>query len=205
MRIAVDLDGVCYEWERTVRYMLREYRGTQTVGPSQHWDDIQQQVSYGDWQWLWSEGVRLGLFRYGHMWKGARRGLQALHDRGHDLVVVTHRPESAVVDTAEWVAYHFRDIPLRGLNILSSGQPKTSVGWDLLVDDKPSNVREAHRAGREAILFDQPWNQETVAGYRARGWKDVVEWIDEIDSPEGRRIAKLRLWLEDSSTTFPTP
>jgi len=36
VKIAIDLDGVCYEWDRTARYMLREYRNLSHVPVLQH-------------------------------------------------------------------------------------------------------------------------------------------------------------------------
>lgn len=180
MRIAVDLDGVVYEFQRTFRYMMREYRGIEMPPVEEFWFAWDSQKQYGteeDHAWMWSEGVAQGLFRYGHMWQGARIGLQALHDAGHELLVVTHRPESAVTDTLDWVAYHFRDIPLVGCDILSGGQPKTSVKWDAIVDDKPENVVEALASNRRGLLFNQPWNQKyhIVASERVYGWKGVVD------------------------------
>mgnify|MGYP001587805304 CR=1 FL=1 len=88
MRIAVDMDGVCYEWERTARYMLREYRDVVTP-ESTAWDSIKDDIPREDWKWLWTWGVQQGLFRYGHMVTGARIGLQELVSQGHALAIVS--------------------------------------------------------------------------------------------------------------------
>jgi 5'(3')-deoxyribonucleotidase len=175
-RIAVDLDGVCYEWDRTARYMLREYRGcAQLSKESASWNDLRDSVSKDDWDWLWTGGVKRGLFRYGHMVTGARLGLETLVRMRHKIIVVSHRPESAVSDTLEWAGLYFKGIPLSGFHIMSSRHSKTTVSWDLLIDDKPENIEDAVEADRTGYLFDRPWNQGSTAGTRVFGWTDVVK------------------------------
>ena len=74
----MDLDGVCYEFQRTYRYMLREYRGVDMPPVEEFWTHWDAQKAYGtpaDHDWMWSGGVKKGLFRYGHMVTGARKGL----------------------------------------------------------------------------------------------------------------------------------
>lgn len=183
MRIAVDLDGVVYEWQRTWCYMLREFRGVDTPRPIDNWwlawDSNKNFGTPEDHDWMWTEGVRLGLFRYGHMVKGARVGLQALHDAGHRLEVVTHRPEQAISDTLDWVSLYFKDIPLSGLTILSDGEPKSQSKADILIDDKLQNCEEWINSGRVAMVFSRPYNQGYMLDHpqliRAHDWKDVVE------------------------------
>ncbi len=187
MRLAIDLDEVVYSWDRTAHYMLREYRGynrTTLPGQSPSWTYIPDTISKFDWQWLWTEGVKLGLFRYGHMVTGARIGLQHLRDAGHEIVVVTHRPEQATSDTLDWVGHYFKDIPLAGLHILSDEAPKSTVKADLLIDDKMESCLEWRGTTREpAILFDHPWNRgsEEAGILRARDWKHVIEIVEMFD------------------------
>lgn len=184
MRIAIDLDGVCYEFERTARYMLREYRGCGGLETaSTEWDWIKRQVGADDWKWLWSEGVKLGLFRYGHMVKGCRIGLQEL-TRKHKIEIVTHRPRRAVTDTMDWVSLFFRDIPLDGFHMLSDGEPKSVIACDILIDDKPENLAEWASHGRTGIILTQPWNWRYRMGrvHRAAGWKGVSEIVGSLQS-----------------------
>ena len=178
MRIAVDLDGVCYEFDRTARYMLREYRGVKVEGVTDKWDYLKDHCSRDDWRWLWSEGVTKGLFRYGHMVAGARIGLEQLVADGHSLKVVTHRPASATPDTVQWLALYFNGLSYT-FNMLSDGESKTSVEWDLLVDDKPENITDALDAGRRAIMYAQPWNDDNPYA-SARDWKEVTACVRSL-------------------------
>lgn len=181
MRVALDIDGVLYHWSRTARYMLRTYRGLDIQGEAQSWDwNVTEGVSKADWHWLWTEGIDLGLFRYGHVMKDAIVGVRQLQDLGLSLIVVTHRPARAVKDTIAWLNYV--NFPLDGVHILTGGQPKTSVEWDLLVDDKPTNVEHALGKARMGLLFDQPWNQSAryMRAYGWLGYDGVVKNIERI-------------------------
>lgn len=189
MRIAVDLDGVVYEWQRTARYMLNTYRNAKLPPVSEFWftwDAPKDRLPREDWRWLWDEGVKLGLFRYGHMTTGARVGMQELVRQGHKLSIATSRPSHAVNDTVDWVSLYFKDIPLEGIHILSQSQPKSVVDADILIDDRPENIIEWERAGRHGIVYDRPWNQDCVALWRATSWKAVTYIVEAIaDGREG--------------------
>lgn len=188
--IAIDLDGVCYEWDRTAKYMLRTYRHLDSdpsmSAPTTSWNYIKDNVTVEDYAWLWEEGVELGLFRYGHVVKDAIVSLNNLHEAGHKLMAVTHRPTAAVKDTLAWLTY--LNLEWDQVHILSYGQPKSSVKGDCLIDDKPANVIEWAMAGREAILYDRTWNKDELKEdgrsvprvQRAYGWMGVMHAIDDL-------------------------
>ena len=184
--VALDLDGPCYEFHRTVRYMLNHYRGTNLP----RWEEVftewwpnPEYISKDDWHWVWDKGIKKGLFRYGHMVKDTRVALEALVDLGYDLCIVTHRPEQAVRDTEDWVDLFFKDIPLIGEFYFTQGESKTLVEADILIDDKLENVEDWSEVGRTAILWDAPYNRsaEYLHGpgtvLRAKGWAEVVELL----------------------------
>lgn len=188
MKLAIDCDGVMYEWSKTARYMLRTYRGYDKNGPlgkeSTYWNYIQDNVDDVDWKWLWSEGVDLGLFRYGHVVTGAIEGMHTLAQEGHKLSVVTHRPASAVNDTLEFLSYLAGDLwKWDGVHIFTNMETKTTVQADILVDDKPENLAEWAETGRTALRFVRPWNMMVERSLihsnikRADGWEGVVEYV----------------------------
>jgi 5'(3')-deoxyribonucleotidase len=179
--IALDVDGVCYSFDSCARYLLRTERGYKNlIYPSTDWDYIERMVEPRDWEWLWTEGVSLGLFRYGHVVTGAIEGVRKLRRLG-DVVFVTHRPTVAVQDTLDWLSYA-RFEPA-GVHILSENQPKTSVPADVYIDDRRENLAAVmlSGSGADAVCFDQPHNQGNIPGdnqprfWRAIGWPRVVE------------------------------
>jgi 5'(3')-deoxyribonucleotidase len=180
MIVAVDLDGVLYEFDKTARYMLRlnypQFAEALSI-ETMHWDYIKSVVSEYAWNWLWTEGVKEGLFRYGHVVKDGIVGVNLLAEN-HEVHIVTHRPKHAVRDTLKWLV--FTEIPISGLHILSDEEEKTTVSFDLLVDDKASNISAALAAGRLACLFERAWNQGHYTLPSAKGWlgpRGVVDFV----------------------------
>ena len=177
MRVALDCDEVLYSWERTSRYLLRnvyagDCEGYDLTEPFSQWF-IPSMIGGRAYDWLFDQGVQLGLFRHGHVITGAMLGVRALKAAGHELVVVTHRPENGVRDTLAWIDFHFgaeEVYPFSGLSILSNGEPKTDVPFDILVDDSPKNCDDALKAGRGALLFGAAWN-----GWDGEDWESLVE------------------------------
>lgn len=188
MRIGVDIDGVLYQWTKTARFLLREvlpnspYTKDGPLGQEcDSWNHIKQNVKPEHYRWLWKEGVELGLFRHGDVVAGSVVGMRELA-KDHDLIVITHRPKSAVNDTLAWLA--FQQWKLAGVHILTEQQPKSSVrDCDIYVDDKPENVDDLwlNTDAQLVCLFDQPWNQSYKDGavMRVKNWPELIERINE--------------------------
>lgn len=180
MRIGLDIDGVMYKWDKTARYMLREvlpnspYKQLLTV-ESKGWDWIKENVAPEHWKWLWNEGVRLGLFRYGHLYPGTIQAVRRLAEIG-EVVLITHRPKEAVTDTLAWLG--LLNLPIAGLHLLTAGEPKSLVQptCDVYLDDKPANVEDLakHTTARTVCLMRRPWN------FHYRPWpesiREVYDW-----------------------------
>lgn len=169
-RIAVDLDGVVYDWGGTVKYLIRQHWGI-TLPDSTHWNYVEENVPPEAWRWLWTDGVELGLFRYGHHLKGSVDGLRELSRLG-DLEVVTHRPRAALQDTLRFIA-NLPDV-FAGVHFLTNSEPKSIIGCDVYLDDAPHVAEDVTAAGKRAVLFSQPWNANARGYIRANGWNDVV-------------------------------
>src|SRR5688572_5241981 len=141
MRIGLDLDGIVYNWDKTVRYMLRTMKGYPREGPlgheALHWDYIQENVKPEDWKWVWSEAIDLGLFRYGHLYTGAIEAVRNLADFA-DVVVITSRHPRATKDTLDFLAY--LKLPFREIHILGRELKSSVPVCDLYIDDGPHNA-----------------------------------------------------------------
>lgn len=192
MRIGVDLDGVAYQWSKTARYMLREilpnspYTKDGPLGTeSTHWDYISENVSRKHLNWLWKEGVELGLFRHGNMYTGTIKYVRLLAEMG-DVIAITHRPQAAVHDTLAWLAY--QKLPLSGVHILSGMQPKSTVmpRCNIYIDDKVENCNElVEETDGSVYLMDREWNQDGAPKVqpidpsvtRVFGWRDFYERV----------------------------
>jgi len=183
VRIALDLDGTIYDFQGCYRYMIAVYRGVY-MPPITEWNRWDWQEGYGkkeDHEWMWTQGVKQGLFRYGHTLKDAISGLQRLQSDGHELYVVTHRPKEAVHDTLDWLSFLQNDyLTFSGVALLSNGENKASVDADILIDDKTENLFDWNEAGRRGYLFHQPWNSKDPVPpnqWRVYNWPDAVRKI----------------------------
>ena len=190
MRIGIDLDGCAYEWDRTVRYMLRNvypnspYKNDPALlQESRSWDWVQENVNQEAWNWVWTEGVRLGLFRHGHLHPGAIEAIRELAALG-DVIAITHRPKCAVPDTLAWLAY--QQLPLSGVHLLTEGENKGLVrpGVDVFLDDKPQNIldmRDGTHGRTATFLMRRPWNEGiSVPGDEVRSWDEFVEKVRSL-------------------------
>ena len=189
LRIAVDLDGVLYDFEGACRFLLEENFGLVVPRPSTSWNFIKNycrdEGKPEAWGWLWTEGVKQGLFRYGHLLKGARRAMHALSAQGHSLVTITKRPRTAREDTLDWLGFY--RLPMDEVHVLED-RSKASVlpQCDLYLDDSLDNVEElvTRLPSASVLLWDQPWNQEPVLDWfmpgrcrRVYAWDQVLEEV----------------------------
>lgn len=183
-RIALDLDGVVYDFHGAACYMMRHnfgYTAELSRESWTSWDWMQGQVHPDHWRWLWNQGVEEGLFRHGHTLKGSIDGVRELATLG-DIAVVTSRPRSAIQDTLSWLAYN--RLPITEVHIVGSGVPKTSCGdFALAVDDAVHNGTDYTSAGVPMLLIDKPWNQgveDSPLLTRVFDWPDIVATAREV-------------------------
>lgn len=181
LRIGIDLDGVCYEWQRTVMYMLRAYRGYSREQLSDvykwtGWDWLKTQIGEEDEKWIWTEGIEKGLFRYGHLYPGTIKALNELAKIG-ELVILTHRPRAAIQDTLDWLA--FNKLPVAEVHVLFHQEAKSSImpACDIYLDDALHNVKDFERnTNGIALLWTRPWNMVTDEPFqRVTSWEQVIE------------------------------
>lgn len=193
LRIGLDLDGVVYKFTDTYRYMMNKHRGV-GMPPVEDfwygWDAADQFTTEEDREWVWTEGIRLGLFRYGHLYKGAIEGVTALAEVA-EVHVITSRPQAAVEDTLAFLAY--TRLPLAGVNILSGGEAKSSIRpeFDIYIDDGLHNIVDLmDNTEADVLVFDQPWNRNSedlgsnVEAWRVYGWEDTVAVVNFLVNQE---------------------
>lgn len=191
MRIGLDIDGVMYKWDNTARYMLRNvlpdspYKDDENLmHEATYWNYIPDHVAPEHWEWLWKDGVKLGLFRYGNLYKGTIQAVRHLATLG-DVVLITHRPAQAVTDTLAWLG--LMDLPIKGLHLLTNQEAKSGVRpyCDVYLDDKPENVEDLKRntSAKLVCLREQPWNLNIPTGKsirRVQGWATFMHLVESL-------------------------
>lgn len=176
LRFGIDVDGVLYQWDKTARYMLRTEFGYPKDGPlgqpGTYWNSMQDVVTKEHWSWLWNSGVKQGLFRYGHLYKGSIEALRELNKLG-DIVIITHRPRSAVQDTIDWLSY--MKFPVNEVHMFTNGEAKSTVKCDLYLDDKPENFDDfVNNTNGLPLLWRRPWNIQVFRSPFVETWEEVI-------------------------------
>lgn len=192
MRIGLDIDGVMYKWDNSARYMMREvlpnspYRDLPAFKEeAPYWNWLPDNVAPEHWEWLWSEGVRLGLFRYGNLYRGTVQAVRKLATLG-EVVLITHRPKQAVRDTLAWLG--MLDLPISGLHLLTNMEPKSGVKplCDVYLDDKPENVEDLflNTGGKNSCLMRRRWNNMFVpltgSQDEMHDWDDFIRHVEAL-------------------------
>lgn len=171
MRLGIDLDGVVADFNAgwITRYN-EEFGASIPLDAVRSWDGIHPLTHFTHEQdfWSWAAGNGEGsLFRFLDPYPEAVETLEVLAGMGHDIVILTQKPDWAVADTFAWLAEH--RVPTREVHILWD---KHRVPCDVYLDDAPQQLRRLAAARPEATVcrFVRPWNEPVP------GVVDITDW-----------------------------
>ena len=181
MRFASDIDGVEAVFVQSFDDHAVENFGAPSLLPvsSWHWYRGYGVPTEGLWASYWSDADRI---RSCPVEPGAVDAMRAIKAEGHDVLIVTYRPEISMEATVDWL-----DLNGFPYDEVHSVADKGTVDWDVLVDDHGPTVSDLVAAGRDVILFDQPWNEEYEHLRRARGWGEVLMLLSVRTEPSVQR------------------
>ena len=178
MRLGIDLDGVVADFNTGwIRRYNSQYGAEVPLDSVKAWDAIPSLTHFEDmgefWKWARDHDGHT-LFRHLEPYPGALDALENLTRSGHDVVVLTTKPNWAVHDTLAWLADH--RFPTREVHIL---EDKWRVDCDFYLDDAPHNLRRLlhHRPERTICRFVRPWNQPTAGAIDIKDWEDFVNTV----------------------------
>lgn len=179
LSIAVDIDGVVADFSSAANQWLSEHTKSPLI-ECDRWDWYSQ---YPDgllaWDLFWRDAVqRDGILRYLPQIEKAHCCIQYLQQRGHVVEFVTHRrPMGAIpTDTIMWFMKNGFGVP-----VVHYEYDKHSLGFDVLIDDKPMNVRKHENKEQHGFLFSQPWNRDERKLPRVDGWEHFVAEVHKLD------------------------
>jgi 5'(3')-deoxyribonucleotidase len=173
VRLGIDLDGVVADFNRGWIVQYNHQYGTELpLDAVQSWDSIPYLTHFEDMSvfWEWAQGHDgHSLFRHLETYPGALVALNSLDAEGHDIVILTTKPEWAVSDTFIWLGEN--RVKTREVHIL---EDKWRIDCDIYLDDAPHILRGlvAKRPDRTVCRFVRPWNSPI------EGVIDVADWSD---------------------------
>lgn len=179
----VDLDGVCADYTLGFRDFCAERLGVapETLPLERSWDFREWGFDQAKFEEMHAAAVTEGrILANLEPIEGAAESLWRLSDAGVWIRIVTHRlyvnwgHSAAAGDTVDWLDR--AKIPYRDLCFMGA---KRDVGADAYIDDGPHNIEALRAAGRTAIIFDQPYNQD-LGGLRASSWNQVEEIVYDL-------------------------
>lgn len=177
MRILVDIDDVLFPWFHNAHTLCEEAGITNGITPSQWECWLDYGCTMDTWLQVMEAGTLDGRLYGGDPYPGAVNALQALHDAGHSLHLVTARGFFAHGDlirahTVEWLATNA--IPHDSLTF---SKDKTFARVDVAIDDSVKNVVALEAAGVPTCLMDAPHNRKHSHRWRVTS---VVHFAQQL-------------------------
>lgn len=182
--VAVDIDGVLYEFVQVLRQWRHRTYGIpldQMPDPGIYDIEAAWGMAPGSLVADMIQGVKDGvIFWQGEAHEAGLRGIRALREAGHHIVLITSRALPGVEDlcrkaTEAWLASKGVDY-----DDLILASDKTAETWDLLIDDYEKNVRAGHAAGRHAVLLNRYWN--AAVPMQQAHWDDIPALVAAAQS-----------------------
>ena len=185
LRLAIDLDGVVADFNAGwIRLHDQEFGSGLDPAMVQTWDGLADLAGFSDMRafWAWAKGSdeRPSIFRHLDPYPGALDTLRRLRRAGHEIVIVTTKPEWAVSDTFRWLADH--EMPTREVHI---SDDKYLVDCDVYLDDSPHVLPGLleHRSDRTICRFVRPWNRPLEGALDVNDWDEFHAIVDRRSPP----------------------
>jgi 5'(3')-deoxyribonucleotidase len=188
LRLGIDLDGVVADFNRGWTSAYNDRFGAELVPEMvTTWDSPLELTHFADMRafWAWArDHDGHSVFRHLEPYPGAVETLRELNREGHDVVILTAKPNWAVHDTLEWIADH--RIPTREIHFIDA---KHTIACEVYLDDAPSQVRDlaAYRADTATVCrFVRPWNVPVDGARDVRDWHEFHLTVREVGEVPAR-------------------
>jgi len=175
MRLGIDMDGVMCDFNAGWMQLHADEFGSElrpdmVVG----WNGLHELAGFADmaqfWAWAKASDERDSIFRHLEPFPGAVETMRALADAGHEIVVLTAKPDWAIPDTLSWLGDHA--VPTREIHVRYD---KHLIDCDVYIDDSPAVLADLrrYRTDRLVCRMIQPWNRPVDGAIDVAGWDDV--------------------------------
>lgn len=185
MRLGIDLDGVVADFNRGwITRFNRDHSTSLTIDDVLEWDAPMTLTGFADidefWAWFATAGDNGGsIFADLDAYPQALDALRGLDSLGHELVVLTTKPDFAVHETLRWLAEH--RFPTREVHLL---EVKADIECDVYLDDADHNLESiaARRPDATVCRYVRPWNRHHAGVVDVEGWDDFRGVVDVLST-----------------------
>jgi 5'(3')-deoxyribonucleotidase len=181
LRLGIDLDGVVADFNTGwIERYNAEFARSLPLDAVQTWNGLHTLTHFRDDRefWRWAAGHGGGsIFRHLDTYAGALGSLEELSAGGHDIVIITSKPDWAIHDTYAWLADH--RIPTREVHII---EWKWTVPCDVYLDDAPHQLRGLVERRPDATVcrFVRPWNDPVEGAVDVRAWEEFTDMVSRL-------------------------
>ncbi|MEX2550053.1 MAG: hypothetical protein WD638_07490 [Nitriliruptoraceae bacterium] len=179
LRLGIDLDGVVADfnlgWITAYNDSFGAGLATEMVTS---WDSPLELTHFADmvafWDWARDHGGA-SVFRHLEPYPGAIDVLSSLSGAGHEIVVLTAKPDWAVHDTLGWIGDHH--LPTREIHFIDD---KHEIACDVYLDDAPEQLLSlaAQRAPTATVCrFVRPWNRLVPGTVDVHDWNEFQSLV----------------------------
>ena len=97
-----------------------------------------------------------------------------------DVSIVTARSTTSIPNVKAWL--RDRMIFYDDMVVVDYGPLKSTLDYDIFIDDSPLNAKNIARSGKLVLLYDQPWNRDIEGEgiVRVRGFKEAIVAITNL-------------------------
>lgn len=177
MKIALDVDGVLAD---IIIVWLDNYNRANKKSVSKndivHWDfwkelGLNKYTFYQELSNCWSRWKEVPP-----MEQGIANAVEMLRSVGK-VDIVTAREEATTEYVVKWLKHNY--IKYDDYVTVPDGREKANLGYDTFIDDSPHNVIRIAAKGKNALLYDQPWNK-SVSDSKIIRIKKLAEAVSVI-------------------------
>lgn len=178
MRLGIDLDGVVANFNHGWMDLHGQEFGSE-LDPAMvtTWDGLHDVAGFDHMGqfWRWARGRdRPSIFRHLATYPGAMPALGRLRDAGHEIVILTSKPDWAISDTLAWLADV--EMPTREVHLLDD---KWRVACDVYLDDSPTVLPQlvANRPTATVGRFVRDWNAPVAGAIDVHAWDEFEDLV----------------------------
>ena len=198
MKIALDVDGVLAD---IILVWLDNYNRTHKKSVSKNdivrWDfweelGLNKYTFYQELSNCWSRWKAVPP-----MEQGIANAVEMLRSVGK-VDIVTAREEATTEYVMQWLEHNY--IKYDDYVTVPDGRDKANLGYDIFIDDSPHNVIRIAAKGKNALLYDQPWNKSISDSkiIRIKKLAEAVNVIAELPKKFGSQY-KMQNFLDSAN------